>query len=85
MHLPAVGSPEKAELNGAVTIKSMQNMAVAMECRFVYAIVPGHPWHKIEEVMRQHAQEKALSIVNNVNNQMALEDALIELVQEVGR
>ena len=35
-----VSQAESAELSGGSTIKSMQNMAQAMDCRFVYAIIP---------------------------------------------
>jgi predicted DNA-binding mobile mystery protein A len=35
-----VAQAEKAELEGGVTLKSMQASAEAMGCRFVYAIVP---------------------------------------------
>src|ERR1700716_2933021 len=37
-----IAQAEHAELNGGVTLKSMQAMAEAMGCRFVYAIVPPH-------------------------------------------
>ncbi len=35
-----ISKTEKAELSGGVSLKKMHDMAQAMNCRFVYAIVP---------------------------------------------
>ena len=67
----AVSINEKAELSGAITIKTMQNMAEAMGCRFVYAVVPEHD---IENVIKQRAWDKAHAQVKSASVHMALED-----------
>ena len=67
----AVSNNEKAELSGGMTIKTMQQMAEAMDCRFVYAIVPEGD---IEEIVRRRASQKACAQVKEASIQMALED-----------
>ena len=65
-----VSKLEKTELDGSVTIGTMQKMAEAMECRFVYAIVPKD---EIEEVIDAQAQKKARKLVSKAGQHMALE------------
>ena len=66
-----VSKAELDELEGRVTLKSMQSMAEAMGCRFVYAIVPDEP---VEGLVRQRALEKAGEQVKQAAVHMALED-----------
>lgn len=66
---------EKQELVGAVTLKTMHKIAAAMECRFIYAIVPQK---KIDDIIYQQAHFKAQEIVNRTNIHMALEKQLLE-------
>jgi predicted DNA-binding mobile mystery protein A len=65
-----VSNTERAELSGSVTIKAMEQMARAMDCKFVYAIVPDG---EIQDMISQRAREKALAIVERTNKHMALE------------
>lgn len=65
-----VSNTERAELSGSVTIKAMQQMARAMDCQFVYTIVPAG---EIQDMISQRAREKALAIVERANQHMALE------------
>jgi len=73
-----ISNTEKAELSGGVTIKAMQQMAEALECRFVYAIVPEGD---IEELIESRAQEKAGAIVEKAGKQMALESQTLSAKQ----
>lgn len=66
-----ISNTEKAELSGGVTLRSMQHMAEAMNCRFVYAIVPEHD---IEDVILDRARHKATEQVKAATTHMALED-----------
>lgn len=66
-----VSKTEKAEITGAVTIKTMERMAEGMGCRFVYAIVPTGT---IEDIVSKQAREKAESIVRTASVHAALED-----------
>lgn len=65
-----ISNTEKAELEGRVTIKNMQQMAEGLGCRFVYAIVPDK---NVQSVISKRARKKALDIVNKTNKHMALE------------
>ncbi len=65
-----VSQAESAELSGSATLKSMQNMAKAMECRFVYAVIPEK---EIERVIRDRAVLKAKEQIKAASTQMALE------------
>ena len=67
----SVSQSEKNELDGAVTLRTMQSIADAMGCRFVYAIIPEH---SMEDLMRKHARKVALEIVKRSTEHMALED-----------
>lgn len=67
----SVSNTEKAELNGGVTLKAMQQMAEGMGCRFVYAIVPEKD---IEDVVYQRALVKAREQVKAASVHMALEE-----------
>lgn len=61
---------EQDEPHGSVTLKSMQAMAEAMDCSFVYAVVPKH---NVENVIKQRAIEKAREQVNVASRHMTLE------------
>ncbi len=65
-----ISKAEQDELTGSVTLKTMQNMAQAMNCRFVYAIVPDN---KIEEIIKKRAYQKAREQIKSASTQMALE------------
>lgn len=69
-----VSKTEKNELTGAVTLKTMQNMAEAMGYRFVYAIVPEQ---SVGSLINQQANTKAQSLVKKANEQMALEGQML--------
>ena len=65
-----ISQAEAAEQDGGVTLKTMQSMAEAMNCRFVYAIVPEN---EVELVIRDQAIKKAKARVKAASTQMALE------------
>jgi len=73
-----ISHTEKAELNGGVTLRTMQTMAKAMECRFVYAIVPQHT---IEDILKARAKEKAEKLVEESSRHMGLEQQLLSQEQ----
>jgi predicted DNA-binding mobile mystery protein A len=80
-----VAQAEQAELTGSITLKSMQAMAEAMGCRFVYAIVPPG---RIEDVILAQARKKATAIVETASKHMALENQVLpkdKIAQEVER
>lgn len=66
-----VAQAEQSELEGAITLKSMQAFAEAMGCRFVYSIVP--PQH-VENLLLEQARKKARALVTKASKHLALED-----------
>jgi len=69
-----IAQAEQAELEGGVTLKSMQAMAEAMGCRFVYAFMPPDT---IEAIIIAQARKKAEAIVATAGKHMALEDQAV--------
>ncbi|QKC89500.1 mobile mystery protein A [Mesorhizobium sp. NZP2234] len=69
-----IAQVEQAELEGGVTLKSMQATAEAMGCRFVYAFVPPET---IENLIIAQARKKAQAIVATAGKHMALEDQTV--------
>lgn len=80
-----ISRAEKAELHGRVTLKTMQALAEAMNCRFVYAIVPHDD---VESILERRADEKARRLVEESSSHMALEQQALsneQLVIEIQR
>ena len=65
-----ISKAEQDEPHGSVTLKTMQSMAEAMDCKFVYAIVPKQ---NVEAVIKERAVEKARAQVKAASTHMALE------------
>jgi predicted DNA-binding mobile mystery protein A len=81
----SVSQTEKNEQSGGVTLKHMQNTAEALGCRFIYAIIPVG---SIEDVIHNHAEEKATKLVRRASGHMALERQSLPLEknkQEIAR
>lgn len=62
---------EKREKTGKVTIETMRKIAAAMECEFVYALVPKE---ELGEFLKKKATTKAARIVREADVHMTLED-----------
>jgi len=61
---------ERSELDGGITLKKMKEVAEAMHCRFVYAIVPaGGKDESIEMIIEQEAETIARGIVEHASVQ----------------
>lgn len=69
---------EKAEANGATTLKSLREAAEALDCRLVYALVPNLP---LDETMRRRAREKAFRQHAQVAHGMLLENQSLTIAQ----
>ena len=65
-----ISKAEQDEPAGSVTLRTMQTMAAAMDCKFVYAVVPNQ---NVEEVIKQRAVGKARIQVKAASTHMALE------------
>ena len=66
-----VSQAERNEVSGAITLKTLQQMAEAMGCRLVYAIVPIEG--TTETLLENRAREKARKTVEQAGKHMALE------------
>lgn len=69
---------EKAEANGATTLKSLREAAEALDCRLIYAFVPNRP---LEEIVRDRAREKAFRQHAQVAHGMLLENQALSVAQ----
>ena len=67
-----ISQAESNEVSGSVTIKTMQKMAEAMGCRFVYAVLPPKG-KESEDVIFAQAMKKARAIAERTDGHMALE------------
>ncbi|MFT4581309.1 MAG: putative DNA-binding mobile mystery protein A [Gammaproteobacteria bacterium] len=65
-----ISQSEKAELSGRITIKKMEELAEAMDCRFVYAVVPNSSVH---DLIATQARRKATAAVLETSEHMALQ------------
>lgn len=61
---------EADEVVGSVTLKTMRQTAEAMDCVFVYAVIPRT---SLEDSIQQQALKKAGQNLQSVNQTMALE------------
>jgi predicted DNA-binding mobile mystery protein A len=61
---------EKNETKGTITLNSMHKIAEAMECKFVYAIVPKT---SLQEIIETQAQISAVTMVKRIAHSMNLE------------
>lgn len=67
---PRIPRLEQDELTGSVTIKTMQQVAEALDCTFVYALVPRA---SLEEAVRSQARLVAQERIERVAHSMLLE------------
>lgn len=67
---PRIPRLEQDELTGSVTLKSMQQVAEALDCTFVYALVP-HT--SLEDTVRSQARIVAQGRIERVAHSMLLE------------
>jgi len=68
----AIQDIENREREGSITIKSMHEIANALDMKFVYAIVPKNG--SLDEMIENRALEIAKVIVQRTSNTMKLED-----------
>ncbi len=69
---PTLKNFEKREELGTITIKSLRDIADALDMQLVYAIIPKEG--TLEEFVDKRAEEKARDIVNRTDMTMSLED-----------
>lgn len=70
---PRVHKLEQDELTGSVTIKTMRQTAEALDCVFVYAMVPRT---SLRDTIEAQARVVAKDLMNQTSHSMFLEDQL---------
>lgn len=75
LSLPTVAQAEKREAQGKVTLETLNKLANAMECDFVYAFVPKD---NISDLLKKKATEKARKSILEADVHMALEDQKVK-------
>ena len=63
---------EKREKEGAITLKTLKDVANALDMRLVYGFVPKDG--TLEDLIERKARELAVNIVSKTSNTMKLED-----------
>lgn len=76
---PRITALEKNELSGSVTIKTMQQAANALDCDFIYAIVPRE---NLTEIVRKRALSLARKRLSRVSHSMLLEEQQLSDVEQ---
>lgn len=71
---PRVAALEKAEADGVVTLKSLRQAAEALDCDFVYALVPRKP---LEQVVKDRARDVAERQLARTDQTMRLENQAV--------
>lgn len=66
----------KLEKEGRISIGKLKEIAESMDCELVYGFVPKQ---KIEDIMRDQARKKTLSLMNEAETHMSLEDQKVTL------
>jgi predicted DNA-binding mobile mystery protein A len=71
---PSVAGLEQAEVNGSITLHTLQRAAESLGCRLVYALVPEKP---LIETVRDRANLIATNTTTVVEHTMRLEDQAV--------
>ncbi|HEX4077483.1 MAG TPA: mobile mystery protein A [Rhizomicrobium sp.] len=72
---PRVVQLEKAEIDGSITLNTLERAAAALGCRVVYAIVPERP---LDDTIRQRANLVADRQLASIEQTMRLENQAVE-------
>ena len=72
---PRVYEIERAELNGSITLDSLERAARAMDCQLVYALIPRQP---LQVMVDQRALLEAKKRMRAAAHTMILEDQAVE-------
>lgn len=66
---------EADELENKLTMATLQKMAEAMNCKFVYAFIPDD---NLDKIIERAARDKAKAQMDRISHSMALEDQKTE-------
>jgi predicted DNA-binding mobile mystery protein A len=68
---PSVVGLEQAEASKAITLKTLERAARALDCTLVYALVPRKP---LENLVQERARQAARKRLHTISHSMALEN-----------
>ncbi len=71
----SISSSIKLEEEGRITINKLRQIADALECDLVYALVPRK---KIEDLIYDQAEKKTLALMEQAETHMSLEDQKVK-------
>jgi predicted DNA-binding mobile mystery protein A len=72
---PRIPQVEKAETDGAVTLKTLRQVAEGLNCTLVYALVPNQP---LDDMLRERARQLADGQLARTHHTMKLENQALE-------
>jgi len=72
---PRASEIEKNELVGSLTLDTLQRAAQALDCRLVYALVPGKP---LQEIIEERARRLAIARLKAISHSMSLENQSVD-------
>lgn len=72
--MSAVIRLEEREPKGKVTLEMLDRAAQAMDCKFVYAIIPRHDYDSLEAIVDNRSEKAAKELLQKVEHSMRLED-----------
>lgn len=79
----AVQQMEKSEAAGRIQIDTLAQLARAMNCELVYAIVPVNSERSLQKIIDNRAREVALKTLTSVTSTMVLENQAVDLKDEL--
>jgi len=65
---------EQREVHGTITLAALNEIAIAMNCKVVYAIVPGDGFQSLDAILDNQADLAAKAALKTVSHTMRLED-----------
>ncbi|MEP7064224.1 MAG: mobile mystery protein A [Betaproteobacteria bacterium] len=68
---PTLHESERAEAQGAISLRQLRKLAEYLDCELVYALIPRRP---LRDVVEARAEELARKEVLGVTHSMSLED-----------
>jgi predicted DNA-binding mobile mystery protein A len=75
----AVNQLERAELHGGITTGKLAEVAAALDCTLLYALVPTST---LEQTVNSQAESAAAQLLGYAARTMALEDQAIDMRQQ---
>lgn len=73
---PSLVALEQGEVNGTITLGRLQELAEALDCTLVYALVPNEPLQQIVEARARHLANLRLT---RTHHSMRLEDQGLDI------